>query len=286
MNKGRLMIAKKAENYYLCKVKRMSDKTARVLACVLIAATALLAAGVASWRLLQPREPHVDIDYDLYPVRGIDISAHNGTPDFDSIAAAGIKFVYLKASEGVTFRDPSFMRNYLAAKRAGLVVGAYHFFRFDCDGTLQAANFLAAIVGCELQLPPAVDVEEWGNPAGYATTTINERLRSMTALVEVRRGPCMLYTNKNGAARFMPPSHEATSDDGEAELWICSFTDPPIRRQWRIWQHSHCGRIAGVKGKVDLNIFNGSADEWHQWLAACALRRKLFDRERDEAPAQ
>ena len=53
----------------------------------------------------------------------------------------------------------------------------------------------------------------------------------------------------------------------DPELWICSFTDPPLnRRQWTLWQHSHRSRIPGVKGFVDLNTFNGDRAAWERWL--------------------
>ena len=189
-----------------------------------------------------------------------------GSAGLGVATAAGIDFVYLKASEGLTLNDPAFLRNYLAARRAGLKVGAYHFFRFDCDGMGQAANFLTSTEKCDLQLPMAIDIEEWGNPAGVATEIINERIATMVAVVGSQRGPTIIYTNKNGDARFV--RHQYDSLDGsDPELWICSFTDPPLtRRPWRIWQHSHVGKVPGIVGEVDLNIFNGSRGEWLQWL--------------------
>lgn len=205
--------------------------------------------------------PHVEPDRSLYPVRGIDLSAHNGVPNFDSIAAAGIDFVYLKASEGLGYRDPAFTRNYLAARRAGLKVGAYHFFRFGSDGPGQAANFLGAIRGCQLQLPAVIDIEEWGNTADYGTALIVERLEGMLAMLKAFYGPTAIYTNKNGETRFVRGNFDDT------DLWICSFTDPPLlRRDWRLWQHSHCGRLPGIRGNVDFDTFNGSRDEWSAWL--------------------
>lgn len=242
----------------------MTNRMAGRLAAAIVGLSAVAVLALAVARLTGGAEPHVDIDPARYPVRGIDLSAHNGVPDFDSIAAAGIDFVYLKASEGISFRDPAFMRNYVAARRAGLKVGAYHFFRFDRDGTRQAANFLDAIGGCRLDLPPAIDVEEWGNPAQVATPIIVERLRAMNAVMKGQHGRMVVYTNKNGEARIV---RNALASDS-VELWICSFTDPPLsRRPWRLWQHSHRGRVAGVEGDVDLNTFNGSRDDWQQWLA-------------------
>lgn len=219
-----------------------------------------MVGAVAGWRALRGGEAHIEVDRSRYPVRGIDLSAHNGAPDFDSIAAAGIEFVYLKASEGITYRDPAFLRNYLAARRAGLRVGAYHFFRFECDGPRQAENFLGAISGCELQLPAVLDIEEWGNPAAESTEIILERIEGMIAMLQIFYGPTAVYTNKNGEARFV----RGRLDD--TPLWICSFTDPPLtRRNWHLWQHSHRGRVPGVEGMVDLDTFNGSREQWEAW---------------------
>lgn len=78
-----------------------------------------MVGSIAAWRMLRTRQPHVEIDRLAYPVAGVDLSAHNGIVDFDSLAAAGINFAYLKASEGISFRDPSFALNYAKGRRAG-----------------------------------------------------------------------------------------------------------------------------------------------------------------------
>lgn len=237
----------------------MTDRLAKRIATTIVAATAALVAALCMWRVLAPSEPHVEVDRARYPVRGIDISRHNGTVDFDSVAAAGIEFVYIKASEGTSHRDRAYPRNRREAACAGLPVGAYHFFRFECDGRRQAVNFLAAIGDSHPELPLAIDIEEWGNPAEVATDVVVERLRTMRALLENAGYRTVVYTNKNGYHRFVE------ADD--AELWICSFTDPPLPHgRWRLWQHSHRAHVPGIDGDVDLNTFNGSRAEFHRWL--------------------
>lgn len=241
----------------------MSDRSARTIAIIIVAATGLLVAAVGLHRYLLRQRPHVDPDRDRYPVAGLDISAHNGNPDFDSIAAAGIDFVYLKASEGISFRDPSFRRNFEAARRAGLSVGAYHFFRFDCDGRRQAMNMLAAVDSLPLDLPLAIDIEEWRNEAEVTTAVIIGRLQSMEAMLRGSGRRVIIYTNKNGYSRFV--AGEFVPD--EPDLWICSFTNPPMPdSRWRLWQHSHVARVPGIKGDVDMNTFNGSRDEFRRWM--------------------
>lgn len=245
----------------------MTTKSARIAAIAIVAATGVLIALLAAVRLLHRTEAHVDVDRSRYPVVGIDLSAHNGIPDFDSIATVA-DFVYLKASEGLSLRDAMFARNYAAARRVGIPVGAYHFFRFDCDGRGQAVNLLESTEGCSLDLPVAIDVEEFGNPPDASTEIIIERLASMVLHLRSTGHKVIIYTNKNGDARFLR-QHFDNIEGGDPELWICSFTDPPInRRPWRLWQHSHRAAIPGVKGHVDLNTFNGSREQWKLWLDA------------------
>ena len=242
----------------------MKSSTARNLAIALVALTGLSVAAIATYRIIRPRESHVEVDRAKYPIAGIDISAHNGLLDFDSIAAAGISFVYMKASEGEGFRDKAFVNNYAGAKLAGIQVGAYHFFRFDCDGRRQALNFMEATKGCQFDLPVAIDVEESGNPPGFVTETVIGRLEAMVAHLHAAGFKVIIYTNKNGDARFV---RDVFDHPGDPELWICSFTDPPLaHRDWKLWQHSHRSRVPGIKGNVDLNTFNGDSAQWQSWL--------------------
>ena len=244
----------------------MTDRQARILAILTVTVTGLLVAALAAWRTARPARWSVELDRERYPIRGLDLSSHNGVPDFDAIAADSICFVYLKASEGGDYRDQSFARNYAAASGTPLAIGAYHFFRFDTDGVRQARNMLDAVNGCKLDLPLAIDIEENGNPAQVPTETIIDRLEAMVAYLRVFGHNVIIYTNKNGEARFLRDSF--TQQYNEApDLWICSFTDPPLpRRKWVLWQHSHKGRIRGIKGPVDLNTFNGDSADWAAWL--------------------
>lgn len=237
-------------------------KKARTLAILLIVFTAMAILVVVGHRVVSSREAHVDVDRTKYPARGIDISAHNGQIDFQKVIADSIEFVYIKASEGGTWRDAMFEQNYRAARDAGLLVGVYHFFRFDVPGWKQSVNVLNAVSGRHLDLPIAIDVEEWGNPGEYTTEEIVANLRSLVELLRQNGREPIIYTNKNGYFRFVRGQFD------DVALWICSFTTPPIAEQerWHIWQHSHLGRVRGISGAVDLCTYNslhkGALDAW------------------------
>lgn len=232
-----------------------SPRLPRRIAVALIALTGAAIFFVGVRRVVMPGTTHVEVDRGVYPVHGVDISAHNGTVEFDSLAAAGIDFVYMKASEGATWRDARFEENYTGARAAGLEVGVYHFFRFDVPGWRQSVNLLNSIKGRVVSLPVAIDVEEWGNPANYTTEDVRANLRSMVELLRLNGREPIIYTNKNGYNRFV----RGYFDD--VDLWICSFTTPPLGNHddWLMWQHSHSGSLPGVNGKVSFDTFNTPA---------------------------
>ncbi|EJF57791.1 glycoside hydrolase family 25 protein [Dichomitus squalens LYAD-421 SS1] len=100
--------------------------------------------------------------------KGIDISSYQGTVNFNTVKANGISFVYIKATEGTTFKDPNFSSHYEGATNAGLIRGGYHFAHPDSSsGATQAKYFLAHGGGWSsdgITLPGALDIEY--NPSG------------------------------------------------------------------------------------------------------------------------
>lgn len=195
-------------------------------------------------------------DPQRWEIRGLDLSAHNGEVDFHAVREAGYEFVILKATEGSSFKDRRFIDNVRMARAAGLKVGAYHFFRFDAPGYMQGLNFLHSVNARDLDLPLAIDIEEWANPNSQQTPLVLDRLDEMLQHIEKHGYRVMLYTNKNGHARFISGRLE------RYPLWICSLADEPGHMRWTLWQATHNGRVAGVDHPVDINAFAGSREEW------------------------
>ena len=225
---------------------------ARRLAILIIVLTVVAIAATMVSRFSISRKSHVDVDRSIYPVMGVDVSGHNGPVDFDSLAAAGVQFVYIKATEGATWRDRLYELNYRAATAAGLSIGVYHFFRFDVAAALQADNIVRAVRGHTLHLPVAIDLEEWTNPTDITTDAVVENLRSLITQLRLEGIEPIIYTNKRGYGRFVSGNFD------DVPLWICSFTTPPMaeRERWTFWQHSHHGRLPGSPGAIDLSPFN------------------------------
>lgn len=197
-----------------------------------------------------------------YPVRGLDISSHNGDIDFGALRQQGFEFVLIKASEGSGFKDPRFYANISRARKAGLKVTAYHFFRFDATGYMQALNFLHSIRGQRLDLPAVIDVEKWTNPTNRTQADVTRTLGELIRRLEKDGVKVMLYTNKDGYEEYIRGRFD------NYPVWICSFTriDPSVK--WVLWQYTHRGSVEGVNSRVDLNVFNGTKSEWDKWCAA------------------
>ena len=197
-----------------------------------------------------------------YPVRGIDVSNHNGTIDWKQVADADYQFAYVKASEGKSHRDPAFKRNVRSAQQAGLLVGAYHFFRKNREGRDQAQNLLNAVEGLELDLPLVVDIEDWENSRWQDDKVVQQRFRDMVQALQKAGYRVMIYTNGDGYKKYIK--------DGQINinLWLCAFKQPDKLKHipHQLQQYSHWGRVKGIWGDVDLNVFNGSQEQWDKWL--------------------
>lgn len=219
----------------------------------------LVYGGMWAWRTY--RSTGAKVDFGRYPVRGIDVSAHNGDIDFEKVADSGIRFAWIKASEGETVRDKRFMENYTGAVAGGLRSGAYHFFRFDCEGISQAQNLCNALDNIKPQMGVAIDVELEGNPDGIDDETVIRHLHDMIDYLNLKGLPVTLYTNKEGYSRFLAREFE------DLPLWICSFTDyePMGEMNWSFWQYTHSGSVPGVPGNCDMNVFYGSYPQLKQF---------------------
>lgn len=227
---------------------------------LLAALLAVFAAALAAWLWFR----HYRADPDRHPVHGIDVSHHQGAIDWTKVAGDGVAFAYLKATEGGDHRDREFARNWREARAAGLAVGAYHFFTFCRPGADQAANVLAVLPAEPDALPPAVDLEFGGNcgrvPDGAA---MRRELDAFLAPVERAAGkPAILYVTPEFLAAYR--GHLPARG-----LWRRSILRAPDdTAPWRLWQYHNRGRVDGIRGPVDLNVFDGDADAFAVWRAS------------------
>jgi lysozyme len=189
-----------------------------------------------------------------FPVRGLDISHHNGAIDWAQVRNAGLQFVWVKATEGGDMVDARFRENVAQARAAGLKVGAYHFFTFCRPGAAQAENFLSMLRASAGVSMVAVDVESVGNcRREVPPQQVRGELERWLALVEAGWGrPAVIYTTPDAAEVFLPGLDRA--------LWVRSMSGEP-QLKWSFWQFRPAGQVPGIEGAVDLDVFKGSLSE-------------------------
>jgi lysozyme len=204
--------------------------------------------------------------FEEFPVQGVDVSHHQGDIDWQRLKCENTQFAYIKASEGVRYKDPKFVANWNGAIRAGVVPGAYHFFTLCKPGAEQATNFLTALASVNGGgLPPAVDLEFGGNcrarpdPEAFAPQleAFLQELRAATGCSPVLYVTQEFY-NFYIAGRFQ-----------DSHFWARDvYTRPRLRgrAQWNLWQFANRGRLPGVGTYIDLNVFNGTPANFNAFL--------------------
>lgn len=200
----------------------------------------------------------------------VDLSNHNPPADFARLRKAGIAGVWLKASEGRTFRDATFASRRDAARRAGLRVGAYHFARPDTGNSAEAeaAHFCSVVRSLgRRDLRPVLDLEHGRASGAYVAWA-----RAWNASVRENLGALPLF--------YSYPSYivglRAVKPIG-AGLWLASYGrndgrehDFSIPLPWRkivAHQFTSQARVAGIAGPVDLSrVYQRRAVLAYPWL--------------------
>ena len=230
---------------------------------------AALALGGAAAAALPFAWPWIETARLWHDVTGVDVSAHQGVIDWQALAASGVTFAYMKATEGGDFRDRAFRRNWDESRKAGIPRGAYHFFTQCRTGAEQAKNFIAVVPKEPGALPHAVDAEHMGPcRSGPRVADVAHEIAVLMTAVEAHYGrrPVIYTTGEFDAAYFQ--GRLANDRFWARNLWA-PFLPPLFRRkQWVLWQYHNRGRRPGINGPVDLNAFRGSRADFAAWAKA------------------
>ena len=202
-----------------------------------------------------------------FEVHGIDVSHYQSRIDWDSIAAQEIQFAFVKASEGEGMVDSLFDRNWTSLKRVGIKRGAYHFFRPTLSVYKQARNFIQNVSLLPGDLPPVLDIEVLDG-ASQKITLI--RLQTWLNLVEEHFGiRPIIYTNLNFYQEHLAGHFK------DYPVWIARYNSRQPRlkdkENWDFWQYGNRGRIKGIQGDVDFNVFHGSMQELEKYCLPAKL---------------
>jgi lysozyme len=205
-----------------------------------------------------------------FAIHGIDVARYQGDIDWNRVKRAGTEFAWIKATEGGDYVDPKFMDNWLLAKAAGVPRGAYHFYYFCRPVEEQISWFIQNVPVDPQALPPVLDME-WN----AHSRTCRERpprdqviadMRKFLEAVEAHYGkrPVIYSSVDFHRDRLVDAKHRY-------DFWLRSVASHPDRKyekrkNWVFWQYTATGRVDGVEGNVDRNVFFGTRSQWRQWL--------------------
>lgn len=254
------------------KKKKQSGTGWKVFMIIMFGAI-LVMGGLRIRELLQ-RKTVPFIKYDAfgidipieYEIHGIDVSKYQQQINWSMVRDMEVKgirigFAFIKATEGIMREDRLFDRNWKKTREAGLPRGAYHFFLATKSGKLQAKNFISSVDIEPGDLPPVLDVEQ---TYGVRSEVLRERCREWLDEVERHyKVKPIIYTN----VEFYKQHLKGEFDD--YPLWVAHYLQknkPRISRDWQFWQHSESGRVNGIKGRVDFNVFNGDSTDFKNLL--------------------
>jgi lysozyme len=208
-----------------------------------------------------------------YAVHGVDVSRWQGDIDWQTLKSQGANFVYIKATDGGDHLDPMFRKNWRAAEKAGLKRGAYHFFYWCRVASEQADWFIRHVPRVAGALPPVIDVEYNGQSSCRRRMSAEKRREKMQVFMDrleahygqrpiIYTAPDFYRDNLRGHFQNYP-------------FWLRAVAQHPSKvypgRNFVFWQYSGSGLSQGVKGRIDLNVFNGSPAQWRAWAGGEAM---------------
>ena len=194
-----------------------------------------------------------------YEIHGIDISHYQADIDWGQLSNAMIKgcpvrFIIMKSTEGVGKLDEAFYENYQSAGDYGFIRGAYHFWSTKSSAREQAYYFLDKVHLNEGDLPPVLDVEH--KPKDQSLEDFQRDVLTWLHIVEDKyHVKPIIYTYYKFKQSYLSAP---VFDD--YPYWIAHYYVDKIEYKgpWKFWQHTDAGRLPGIKGYVDFNIYNGS----------------------------
>ncbi len=183
-----------------------------------------------------------------YEVQGIVVSEADGTPVWSTLAATGVDFAYLTASEGTVRRDKSFESNLNAVKQAGIRYGALHHFDICRLASDQATLFITTVPRDPNALPPAVQIDFSDTCKGHPNRPlILSELATFLNQIEAHSGvPAVLLLNKDFEAEYQ------ISKSIDRSVWLESnwFLPDYSARKWVMWTANKSRHIEGIDRPV------------------------------------
>ena len=176
-----------------------------------------------------------------------------------------VSFCYIKSTQGLKITNPYYRRDAKDARKAGIQVGAYHFMS-PISGKLQARWFLRNTPIGHNDLPPMLDVElTHAQIARMGGADVMRReMQVWLDMVERQTGKRpILYLSQKFINEYMA---DATQRLKSYRIWVARYSEYRPYVKLLYWQLTPYGRVKGIHGYVDINVFNGSMEQFQRYI--------------------
>ncbi|MBK7865052.1 MAG: hypothetical protein IPJ65_41925 [Archangiaceae bacterium] len=238
-------------------------------------ATALLLALTACGPALEAStDPNGTVEQDVVvcaagpTVRGLDVSTYQGHVDWNAVHGAGWEYAVTRIGDGYG-GDNQFAANWAGIKAAGMIRGAYQFFRAAND-PVQMADIVVNAVGRlgPGDLPVMLDFEN-ASIQGQSPAVLRQKIDTWLSRVEAGTGKRpLIYTGY-----YVWDPYVQSNAYGSYPLWIAAYGPnngsvpamcpniPSGWGKWSFWQYTSVGAVPGINTDVDKNLFNGTLSD-------------------------
>lgn len=211
--------------------------------------------------ILDTGEYQYQQDGQVISHKGIDVSRHQGTIDWNLVAQDGVEFAFIRVGyrgygTGKMVEDDQFEANIQGALACGIKVGVYYYSQaITSEEVLEEANFvLEKIRPYNIECPVVFDVEKVsGEPGRMNDISVDDRTEFTRLFCETIKNagyrPMIYHNTEMGAMMIRPELLE------EYDKWFAAYNDTfYYPYEYKVWQYSQTGRVQGINGAVDLNI--------------------------------
>lgn len=186
-------------------------------------------------------------------IKGIDVSKHNGTIDWNKVKADGIEFAIIRIGYGgsAPVKDSKFEENYKNARAVGIKVGAYlySYANSQSDIDKEKASVKTWLNGRELDLPFYIDVEDKKTQGDLSVSALSNLVNSFCEFIENLGYWAGIYANKNWLETKLDMNKL-----NRYTVWVAQWTtNPTYQGSYAMWQYTSNGSVNGISGRVDMN---------------------------------
>lgn len=189
--------------------------------------------------------------------KGIDVSSWQGKPDWTKVKKSGIEFAILRIHQK-DGSDASFEHNYKGCKANAIPIGGYKYSYAltPAQALEEAEDTLSVLAGRGLDFPVFYDLE-WNSQRKLGSAAIEKIAETFLNRIKKAGYKVGVYCNMDWYQKVL------TEKLRKYDLWIARYpADDNGTIQERLrpdigvgWQYSSKGKVSGITGNVDMNVF-------------------------------